>query len=331
MVKIPKFWYRRYRSGNVEYLKIAGKATGGFTLHPAFNHGGVAKDHLYVGAYKTSENIKSVSGVEPLGLRDRAAVRSAAKAKGTGWGIIDIAALSAIQMLILVEFANNNVQYVIGRGFCDGNYNTPKRKTGTCDEVSGLTGRPAGTDGMVDVVWRGIEGLWGNVWEWVDGINWNNGTYYVCNDPSKYADNTTTNYTALSFKGATNWSSSYITQEGLTLAVILMSCSRLPQVAVAKRPTIVTLVGLLLVGAAYNTAVITTVARIVVSLRLVWTLTHPCTRTLGRACFISPPKGVRQSRHIMKTKYYDTVKIRKLKEVVRNESTRKWFSGSCNG
>ena len=65
------------------------------------------------------------------------------------------------------------------------------------------------------MVWRGIEGLWGNVWEWVDGVNWNNGTYYVCNDPSKYADDTTTNYTALSFKGETSWSSSYITQEGL--------------------------------------------------------------------------------------------------------------------
>ena len=37
----------------------------------------------------------------------------------------------------------------------------------------------------------------------------------MCNDPSKYADDTTTNYTALSFKGTTNWSSSYITQEGL--------------------------------------------------------------------------------------------------------------------
>ena len=85
----------------------------------------------------------------------------------------------------------------------------------TGDNVSGLTGRPAGTDGKVDVVWRGIEGLWGNVWEWVDGVNWNGGTYYVCNDPSKYADDTATNYTALSFKGATNWSSSYITQEGL--------------------------------------------------------------------------------------------------------------------
>ena len=213
MVKIPKFWYRRYRSGNVEYLKIADKATSGFTLHPAFNRSGVAKDYIYVGAYKTASGNKSASGVSPLVRQTRATMRSNAKAKGTGWGIIDIAVLSAIQMLILVEFADNNVQSVIGRGYCDGN--SSALSTGTCNNVSGLTGRPAGTDGKVDVVWRGIEGLWGNVWEWVDGVNWNGGTYYVCNDPSKYADDTTTNYTALSFEGATNWSASYITQEGL--------------------------------------------------------------------------------------------------------------------
>ena len=216
MVKIPKFWYRRYRNGNVEYLKIADNATSGFTLHPAFNHGGVAKDYLYVGAYKTSSDDKSASGVTPWTGRKREITRSGAKEKGTGWGILDIAALSAIQMLILVEFANNNVQSVIGRGYCDSNPTGFAIITGTCNNVSGLTGRPAGTDGEVDVVWRGIEGLWGNVWEWVDGVNCNNGTYYVCNDPSKYADDTTTNYTALSFKGSTTWTGkSYITQEGL--------------------------------------------------------------------------------------------------------------------
>lgn len=213
MVKIPKFYFQRYREGNVEHIRIADKAKSGFTLHPAFNHSGVEKDYLYVGAYKTTSGSKSISGVGPLVSQTRAYMRSDAKAKGTGWGIIDIAALSAIQMLILVEFANNNVQSVIGRGYCDNN--SRALSTGTCDNVSGLTGRPAGTDGFVDVVWRGIEGFWGNVWEWVDGVNWYGGTYYVCNDPSKYTDDTSMNYTALSFKGASNWSSSYITQEGL--------------------------------------------------------------------------------------------------------------------
>lgn len=213
MVKIPKFWYRRYRTGNVEYLKIADKATTGFTLHPAFNHGGVEKDCVYIGAYKTSSNNKSVSGATPQVSQTRATFRTNAKSKGTGWGLIDISALSAVQMLILVEFANNNVQNVIGRGYCDSNNSA--LKTGTCNSVTNLTGIPAGTSGKVDVVWRGIEGLWGNIWEWVDGVNWNGGSYYVCNNPSNYADDTATNYEKLSYTGATNWSSSYITTEGL--------------------------------------------------------------------------------------------------------------------
>ena len=213
MVKIPKFYFQRYREGSVEHIRIADKATDGFALHPAFNHGGVEKDYLYVGAYKTSSNNKSVSGASPQTNQMITTMRSNAKAKGTGWGIIDIAAVSAIQMLILVEFANNDVQSVVGRGYCD--FNSRTCNTGTCDNVSGLTGRPVGTNGNIDVIWRGIEGFWGNVWEFVDGVNWNNGTYYVCNDPFKYADDTTTNYTALSFKGATNWNTNYITQEGL--------------------------------------------------------------------------------------------------------------------
>lgn len=215
MVKIPKFYFQRYREGNVEHIRIADKATSGFTLHPLFNHGGVESECAYIGAYKTSSNNKSVSGANPQTRQTRATMRNNAKAKGTGWSLIDIAALSAIQMLILVEFANNDVQSVIGRGYCDGNNSA--LSTGTCDNVSGLTGRPTGTAGLRDVVWRGIEGFWGNVWEWVDGVNWNNGTYHVCNNPSKYADDTTTNYTALSFTGSTNWSGDYIVEEGLDI------------------------------------------------------------------------------------------------------------------
>lgn len=213
MVKIPKFWFQRYREGNIEHIRIADKKTTGFDLHPAFNHAGVEVNHIYVGAYKTSSNNKSVTGATPQVGQTRATMRNNAKNKGTGWSLIDISALSAIQMLMLVEFADNNMQSKIGRGYCDGN--SDSIKTGSCDSVANLTGRPAGTDGKVDVVWRGIEGFWGNVWEWVDGLNFNNGAYYVCNDISKYADDTATNYEKLSYTVATNWSASYITEEGL--------------------------------------------------------------------------------------------------------------------
>ena len=215
MVKIPKFYFKRYREGNIEHIQIADKPKTGFAVHPLFKHSGVESNFAYVGAYKTSGDKKSVSGATPTVSQTRATMRTNAKSKGTGWSLIDVSAVSAIQMLMLVEFATNNMQTAIGRGYCDKTSGGSAITTGSCNSVPNLTGRPSGTDGLVDAVWRGIEGFWGNVWEWTDGLNINDGTFYVCNDITKYADDTTTGYTPLSFKGQTNWSSSYITEEGL--------------------------------------------------------------------------------------------------------------------
>jgi hypothetical protein len=222
MVQIPKFWYKRVRVAEddttMEYIKIADKPADGFKLHPAFNHGGVEVDYIDVGAYKTYENT-SVAGKAPQNKLTREQFRTNAQGKGNGWGIIDISTLSAIQMLILVEFANNNVQDAtvgIAPGYTNS-ANTGTKKTGTCEGVYRLTGRPSGTADKVGVIWRGIEDLWGNIWEWVDGVNWNDGVYSICNDPSAYIDNVNSSsnasYSELTSRGVTNWSSSYITQE----------------------------------------------------------------------------------------------------------------------
>lgn len=218
MVKIPKFYYRRYQEGNVEYIKIADKAASGFAVHPLFNHAGIEKSCAYIGAYETSSLTKSVPNARPNEGRTRADFRTHAKSKGSGWGLIDIAALSAIQMLVLVEFATYDVQTAIGKGYSSfTNFDSSVvRVTGTADSVPNLTGIPTTSDGYDQVVWRGIEGLWGNVEEYIDGVNWNNGTYYVCNDPSKYADDTEANYQKLSFTGNVNWGyDKYITREGI--------------------------------------------------------------------------------------------------------------------
>jgi len=212
MVKIPKFYYRRFRDDNYEYIKIADYPTEGFALHPAFNRADGVRDYIYVGAYETTSNNRSLAGSSPQVNQTRATMRTNAKSKGANWGLIDIATVSAIEMLILVEFANNNVQACIG----SGNSSTSAAiATGRADSVANLTGRESGTDTSVAVVWRGIENFWGNVWEWTDGLNFNNGVYYVCTDPTKYADDTASNYTALSFTASTGWSTSYITEEGL--------------------------------------------------------------------------------------------------------------------
>lgn len=216
MVKIPKFYYQRYKEGTVEHIRIASEPRDGFSIHPAFNHAGVESDHIYVGAYKTTDTARSATGVLPAGSLTRKAFRNSARQKGAGWGITDISVLSAIQMLMLVEFATYDMQSAIGRGYSDKGLS--RINVGSCDSVLNLTGRPAGVDGEVDVVWRGIEGLWGNMWELVDGINLRDSVYYICNDPAKYADDTNIGYSAMSFRsviGADN----FISVEGVDMAL----------------------------------------------------------------------------------------------------------------
>lgn len=204
MVYIPEFYYQRSQDATYEYIRIADKETDGFVKHPGSD--------CYVGAYKTSSNNKSVTNASPTVNVTRATMRTNAKNKGTGWSLIDLTAVSAVSMLILVEFANNDVQSVIGRGYVDSN--SSARTTGSCDSVANLTGRASGTDGKVDVVYRGIEGFWGNCYEFVDGLNINGDNLYVCNNPENYADDTNTNYTLLTYNLSACTSSEFISRMG---------------------------------------------------------------------------------------------------------------------
>lgn len=214
MVKIPKFYYRRYKDGNIEYIKVADEKVQGFKLHPAFNRNGVEKDYIYVGAYKSRSHItagvSSVSGAAVYTDTSKNARTNIAK-KGAGWSLVDISTVSAIQMLILVEFATNDTQSVIGAGITGAG---AKSQTGLGDTIPNLTGRTGDEDQLAEVAWRGIEGFWGNVDEWVDGVYSNAGTYYVCNDRSKYAEpSDATGYTALGYPAMTAIISSYIIKE----------------------------------------------------------------------------------------------------------------------
>ncbi len=190
MVWIPEFWYKReVNSEGIEAIQICDKATTGFTKHPGSG--------LYVGAYRYSSGGKSINGTSVQNGMSLAAYKSDVVTKnGAGWYLYNIAIWSALQMLYLVEYANNNAQSVIGSGLVHG-YSV----TGSTDNISGLTGRPEGTDGYTDVMYRGVEGLWGGYAEFIDGINIYDGTYYVCTNPTDFAVDTASGYTTVSYTG----------------------------------------------------------------------------------------------------------------------------------
>lgn len=205
MVKIPRFWYRRYREGNVEYIKIADREVDGFAIHPAFNHAGVEKDSVYVGAYMSASATILPSSSYP------STTRANAKKKGAGWGLLDLSTLSAIQMLILVEFATNDVQSAIGAGYAASGYEE-KAPFGGSDDVPNLTGCLKAYD---QIVWRGIEDVWGNARGWIDGCIYVGGKYYVDNNPANYGKSYS-NFTQLNYSITADYSTRhYITQVGL--------------------------------------------------------------------------------------------------------------------
>ena len=58
--------------------------------------------------------------------------------------------------------------------------------------------------------------LYGNVFEFIDGINFSDGTVYVCLNPASYADDTATNYTNI---GSKIQRDGYITAIGVAAAM----------------------------------------------------------------------------------------------------------------
>lgn len=208
MVKIPNFYVKRYVEEGVEYIKISMSEQAGFVS--AVKYGETVPQYFYVGAYKTGSGHVSKSGVSPLANITRASFRSGARNKGAGWGMIDARVANAVNLLMLVEIASYNSQAKIGRGHVDSH--STSIATGSCDNIK--TGRPAGADGNTDIVYRYIEGWWGNVWEFTDGLNWNGGQYLLGTDRDQYADDTANGYDELGYSGVTNWSSSYLKQMG---------------------------------------------------------------------------------------------------------------------
>lgn len=76
---------------------------------------------------------------------------------------------------------------------------TMAQETGQCDSL-GMKSGCLNNDGSHSVIYRGIENLFANVWQFVDGLNIKDYVAYVCKDHSQYADNTfTSSYKALSY------------------------------------------------------------------------------------------------------------------------------------
>ena len=222
MVQIPKFWVKSEETSANKYRWwITNYAANGFEVHPAFKQrvgGSVASptgtvaDYIYISAYEADGyddagtfKAHSRSGKQPMtggvsytdmpnsGELSIAYARTYCENIGTGWGLLNIWSLSAMQLLFMIEYGNMDSQTDIGRGVVDlasgtgfagantaaSSINSLLGANGTGAGTNGLAGEAA--DGDVPIAYRWIENPWGNVWKFTDGYEAVDAAYHVLN------------------------------------------------------------------------------------------------------------------------------------------------------
>lgn len=200
MVYQPKFYYQRFplkvdnaAKGQIirrESILISAVEQSGFKLHPLFDAGdGASYDYVLLPAYEgtvISNKLYSIAGFQPSTNITIETAESYANVRGDGWHIMNMQAISANQMLEMIEFGSMNGQTSLE----DGISNLPLTANVNCSAITGSTStlgnatghaestisKNDGTDvtnttaGTRAITYRGMENPWGNVWQMIGDI-----------------------------------------------------------------------------------------------------------------------------------------------------------------
>jgi len=188
LTRIPEFYYQRTVMGGNEYIYISKDEQKGFEKSEAFS----------IGRYTVSGNstkVYSRSGYTPLVNTTITNFRTYARKLGDDFGQLDYRYF-ILQLLYLVEYADYNCQEVLGLGNTN---NTSSISSGGCNSL-GMKSGSIINDGKHSMIYRGIEDIFGNVWQVVDGINIKDHVAYINYNPATYAvDTFAGDYKALSY------------------------------------------------------------------------------------------------------------------------------------
>ncbi|MFA5401501.1 MAG: hypothetical protein WC359_13710 [Dehalococcoidia bacterium] len=178
----------------VDYLKTAGAWGGGTAGDTAIiwlRKPGDATCGMAGAEVLSNDTAVNVIGNTTAGPTGRVVTithaRTLAGNIGAGWGLFNIWSLSAVQLLLYTEYAGADSQTLVGKGIVD-----KAGGTGFNGEISGFdaidtnigvngTGAGTGVNGLTPIAYRGIENLWGNIWQFIDGYEVVDAEYRLIN------------------------------------------------------------------------------------------------------------------------------------------------------
>ena len=129
-----------------------------------------------VGAYKgyvSLNRLYSWSDVQPSTIISLNDFRNYAKARGTGFQIIDFQQHCVIAMMLYAKYKTRNIQAVLGTG---GAISDPATTTGSSNATGGADTK---NESSKYVCGLGLEGVFGGIFEWVDGVEINNRVWKI--------------------------------------------------------------------------------------------------------------------------------------------------------
>ena len=171
----------------------------------------------------TGDKLSSIANVKPMSGLTQQLTRTnseiIAKNRGAGWHTYGIKQASANQMLMFIEYGN--LQSNIGLGVVSITDNTSRNcssYTGSTSSLGNTTGRATSTineiggtkttyteNGKTSISYRGMEDPYGNIWDFVYGVNIHGdgkqrgGIPYVCTDYNYAESKNSGNYVSAGF------------------------------------------------------------------------------------------------------------------------------------
>lgn len=179
MVQIPKFYYKARRgehNGLDTYrLEISNTPQDGFKVHPAFEREeGVIENYQYISAFEgwidQQGRLRSVVSRLPAVNQTLSDFRKAAFLNGDHFTQQDFYLTTAIQMLYLVEYGDFDAQKML--------YGRVSSTAVSSAGLSGVIGNKSFGDSTY-MSYRGIENFYGNIYTFVDGIDFRDGSLYA--------------------------------------------------------------------------------------------------------------------------------------------------------
>ena len=182
MVEVPKHYIKVETVGNVDSFSVSLTPETGYVLDPSFLKWNgatmVEVPYRYFRAYEgfvSGGKLLSVSGVTPTRSQTIATFRTQATANGAGWHLTDWNLLNTIKRLCYIEFADFIVTKYLGNGNDTGSgYGIT---TGQSNALGNRSSNSTHNDTYMS--YRGIENMYADIWEFVDGVNVNNYKFYV--------------------------------------------------------------------------------------------------------------------------------------------------------